>query len=190
MSYVTVLITRFLAILTVVGNILAVFLVAVLLISFFKKDIKFPLAREVVNFFGRNAVLFSFLTSLGAVLGSLYYSVIVGFPPCQLCWIQRIFIYPQAIILGLALIKKDDHLADYIIVLSAVGGTVSTYHQYIQFGGRSLYSCASGLGAVSCTQRLILEFGYVTIPMMMLTIFLLNILFAIAQKKWILGGRV
>lgn len=187
MSYTTSLITQFLAMLTIAGNLLVVFLAVVFLIFFLKKDNNFFWGRETVNFFGRNAVLFSFLTSLGAVLGSLYYSVIVGFPPCQLCWIQRIFIYPQAIILGMALIKKDDHLADYIIVLSAIGGTVSTYHQYIQFGGRSLYSCASGLGAVSCTQRLILEFGYVTIPMMMLTVFLLNILFSIAQKKWILS---
>lgn len=190
MSYTTSLITQILAILTVVGNILTLFLAAIFLVSFLKKNFNFSPAHEAVNFFGRNAVLFSFLTSLGAVLGSLYYSVIVGFPPCQLCWIQRIFIYPQAIILGMALIKKDSHLADYIIALSVIGGTVSVYHQYIQFGGRSLYSCASGLGAVSCTQRSILEFGYVTIPMMMLTVFLLNILFAIAQKKWILGGRV
>lgn len=190
MSYTTSLITQLLATLTIAGNVLAVFLTAVFFIYFLKKDMKWPIARETVNFFGRNAVLFSFLTSLGALLGSLYYSVIVGFPPCQLCWIQRIFIYPQAIVLGMALIKKDGHLADYIIALSTVGGIVSAYHQYIQFGGRSLYSCAAGLGAVSCTQRLILEFGYVTIPMMMLTVFLLNILFMLAQKKWILGDKL
>ena len=53
------------------------------------------------------ALLLSFLVSLFATLGSLYYSEIIKFPPCKFCWLQRIFLFPQVFILGAAYYKKD-----------------------------------------------------------------------------------
>ncbi|MBI2099234.1 disulfide bond formation protein B [Candidatus Uhrbacteria bacterium] len=174
--------TKILSSLTVAGDILIVAFLVVFIILYFKQDANyFKDGREALRFLGKNAVLFSFLIALASVAGSLYYSEIVGFAPCKLCWIQRIFIYPQVIILGMALRKEDSGVANYSIALSGIGAIFSAYHQYLQFGGHSLFSCSAN--AVSCSQRLTLEFGYVTIPMMMLTAFLLIILLMAAHKK-------
>src|SRR5258705_13166689 len=61
----------------------------------------------ITKFIGKYGLFFAFLISLVATLGSLFYSQIAGFTPCDLCWFQRIFMYPLVVLLGLALIKKD-----------------------------------------------------------------------------------
>ncbi len=181
-------ITKILSFFTVAGDFIIVAFLAIFIILYFKQDENyFKDGRRALAFLGRNAVLFSFLIALSSVVGSLYYSEIVGFEPCKLCWLQRVFIYPQVIILGMALRKEDIRVADYCIALSGIGAVFSAYHQYLQFGGRSLFSCA--INGVSCSQRLTLQFGYVTIPMMMLTGFLLIILFMSVYKRWFWGGR-
>lgn len=183
MNAVTEFLTKILSFFTVAGDLLIAALLAVFAILYFKREGgSFKDGRELLSFFGKNGILFSFAIALASVVGSLYYSEIAGFEPCKLCWIQRIFIYPQAIILGMALRKEDVRVADYCIALSGMGAIFSIYHQYLQFGGVSLFSC--GANAISCSQRLTLEFGYVTIPMMMLTGFLLIIVLMSAYKKW------
>lgn len=187
MSQVVQLITQFLAAGTVAADAVIILLAAIFATFYFKKDFDFKPGRDIISFFGKNAVLFSFAVALASVIGSLYYSEIAGFEPCKLCWIQRIFIYPQAIILGMALRKEDIRVADYCIALSGIGAIFSAYHQYLQFGGRSLFACS--INGVSCSQRLILQFGYVTIPMMMLTGFILIILLMSIYKKWFWEGK-
>lgn len=183
MNALTEVITKIFSFFTVAGDMIIIALLVVFAILYFKRDENFfKDGRELLAFLGKNAVLFSFLIALASVVGSLYYSEIVGFEPCKLCWIQRIFIYPQAIILGLALRKEDIRVADYCLALSGIGAVFSAYHQYLQFGGKSFFSCA--INGVSCSQRLTLHFGYVTIPMMMLTAFILIIILMSAYKKW------
>jgi len=133
-------------------------------------------------FLKRHAVLLAFLVVLSATLGSLFFSSVAGFAPCTLCWYQRIFIFPQVVILGMALLKKDQAVADYIIALSSVAGVIALYHQYLQFGGSPLVPCSASAEAVSCAQRFILEFGYVTIPMMTLTVSLMVIILMLFVK--------
>ncbi len=181
MSETTKIITYIFSFFTVGGDVLVLGLLMMLAVIYFKKGC--ALSFKIVDFFGKNAILFSFVVTIAAILGSLYYSEIVGFEPCGLCWIQRIFIYPQAIILGIALLKKDKGVADYCIALSVIGGLFSAYHQYIQFGGHEFFACSSE--GTSCAQRLVWEFGYVTIPMMTLTLFLMIIVFMVAQKQWL-----
>ena len=115
--------------------------------------------------------------------GSLFYSEIAGFDPCKLCWFQRIFMYPLAILLGLALIRKDFKFTFYPFALTLIGAIISLYHNTIYYGGISIFPCEPfGLG-VSCTKVLVMEFGYVTIPLMALTAFLLIILLLNAQRS-------
>ena len=66
-----------------------------------------------------------FWAVLSAVVGSLIYSQIVGFPPCDLCWWQRIFMYPQVIILLVAMRRKDKGIIDYLMPLSIIGAIIS-----------------------------------------------------------------
>lgn len=168
---------RVLAFLTFVSHI---FLVAGLLFFvFFPKNKTNPFFA----FFGRNGILFAFFVAFFASALSLFYSNIIGFPPCNLCWYQRIFLYPQVIILGLACLKKDSAIIDYALVLTFIGGLIAIYHTYIDFGGTSLFPCSAS-GLASCTQRYVFEFGYITIPVMSLTSFLLLFFFLFFQKYY------
>jgi disulfide bond formation protein DsbB len=71
---------------------------------------------------------FAWIVALVATLGSLYYSEVRLFLPCELCWYQRIFMYPQAVILGLALWRQDFGVWPYSLALSLIGGSISALH--------------------------------------------------------------
>jgi disulfide bond formation protein DsbB len=109
--------------------------------------------------------------SLIATLGSLYFSEVMKFIPCELCWFQRIFMYPQVIILGMAVIRKEYDIAHYSLVLSIIGGLISAYHYLIQkvplFQDNAI-SC----GIVPCTGQYINWLGFITIPFLALTAFI------------------
>ncbi|MEK7576375.1 MAG: disulfide bond formation protein B [Patescibacteria group bacterium] len=110
-----------------------------------------------------------------SVVGSLFYSNVVGFEPCSLCWYQRILLYPQALIALLALWYKDRRFApQYILGLSYIGVVIAVYHTYLQYGGLPLVPCSAA--TVSCAQRFVFDFGFVTIPMMSLVVFAFIIL--------------
>lgn len=114
-------------------------------------------------------VLFAFVVVTLATLGSLTYSEILGYDPCKLCWIQRIFIYPQVLILGLALFGKhkgNNALIDTSIVLAIGGAIVAFYHYLMQTGVVPEGSCEAVGYSASCAQRFVMTFGYITIPLM------------------------
>ncbi|NVN96777.1 disulfide bond formation protein B [Candidatus Nomurabacteria bacterium] len=137
-------------------------------------------------FFKKYTFIFGFLAALGAFLLSLFYSNVVGFPPCELCWVQRIFLYPQLILFGMELYKRDKSIVDFSIVFAIFGSIVSMYHIYIENGGSSALDCAAGntstVGQVSCATRYIYEFGYITMPMMALTLSLFLIIILLNYK--------
>ncbi|OGZ79497.1 MAG: hypothetical protein A2312_00255 [Candidatus Staskawiczbacteria bacterium RIFOXYB2_FULL_32_9] len=137
----------------------------------------------MVNFFGKYALFFAFVVVLIATLGSLFYSEVAGYEPCKLCWFQRILMYPQVIILGMAFLKKDIGVVSYSIVLSAIGVVIAGYHYLLQIGVASSSVGCSVVGySISCAQRFVMGFGYITIPMMAFTAFLLIIVFMVTLK--------
>lgn len=135
--------------------------------------------NKVSSFFARNGIRFSFFVALAATAGSLFYSGYAGFVPCSLCWFQRIFMYPEVILLGLAWLKNEKHIIDYSLTLSIIGWLISAYHNYIIYKGLHSIVCTI---SEPCTVNYVLEYGYITIPMMALTAFSLIILFLIFQK--------
>ncbi len=172
--------TNILSFLTVLGGIGSIFLlVAIIQKSFGTSG---GILKSILELAATYALHFSFLIALTATASSLFYSEITGFAPCVLCWWQRIFLYPQTVLLGIALAKKDGRITDYILSLSVVGALIALYHSYIQFGGSPLIPCAATAGAVSCAQRYFLQYGYVTIPTMSLTGFVIIILLMCARK--------
>ncbi len=112
-----------------------------------------------------------FLLSLGGVAISLFYSEILGVLPCGLCWLQRVFLYPQALLFAIAIWKSDRSVADYSIAFSVVGGIVALYQHYLQMGGANVLPCPAVSTGVDCAQRYLFEFGYITFPLMSFTIF-------------------
>lgn len=129
------------------------------------------------------ALLLAFVVSLVATSGSLFYSEVAGFVPCTLCWYQRILMYPQVVLLGMALWREDEHLADYHIALSLLGATIAGYHYLVQIGVLGEPLCSAAGNSISCAQRYINEFGYITISMMSLTAFLLIALLMVVGKS-------
>jgi disulfide bond formation protein DsbB len=136
--------------------------------------------RETVNFLGRHAVLLSLLVVLAALVGSLFYSNVIGFAPCELCWWQRIFLYPQVILFLTALKYKDSGVFKYAWRLSVLALVVSLYQVYIQLGGSSSLPCAAAGSA--CAKIFVIAFGYITIPVMSLTVCVYLLLFALSHR--------
>jgi disulfide bond formation protein DsbB len=115
----------------------------------------------------------AFLVAAIATGGSLYFSEIAHYVPCELCWYQRICMYPLSITTLLAALADDDRIARYLLPLPLVGAGVSTYHLMVENGvvaePRACLLSAPG----GCTVKWIEEFGYVTIPTLALTGFAL-----------------
>ena len=122
--------------------------------------------RGVSLWVGKNALVLGFLVSLAAVSGSLFYSVVIGFEPCLLCWWQRIAIFPLLVLFFVALFYKDRGVFRYALPLSVIGALIAIYNLYVQSGG-SLAVCD---GVNSCDRLYVLALGYVTIPAMSLSI--------------------
>lgn len=68
------------------------------------------------------------LAALVALCGSLFFSEILGWIPCQLCWIQRILMYPLSLILMVGILRDDRGVYMYVLPLSLAGMAVSLYH--------------------------------------------------------------
>lgn len=127
------------------------------------------LFADVMRFVRPYVLHLAFFLSLSGLVLTLYYSEILGFEPCPLCWWQRIFLYPQVILFALALWKRDTHMALYAAILSLFGLGFSIYHHALQMLPAGSLPCpATG---VSCAQRIVFEFGYITFPMMAVTLF-------------------
>jgi len=140
---------------------------------------------KIYKFFATHGILFAFLLALAALLGSLFYSEIIGFPPCIFCWWQRIFIYPLVILLGVSIWKNEgDIIKKYAMMLAGVGVLFAIYHYLIQKVAvvATTVSCDALEGAVSCVTSPVNVFGYITIPMMSLTI-LMSIILLLSLKK-------
>lgn len=159
---------------TVAMQVLSIFLLIAIVV---RKS--FP---SQLNFFGKNATLFAFIVALATMVGSIFYSGVIGYEPCALCWYQRIFMYPQVFLLGLALVKKDRNIIPYSLLLSAVGAVIAAYHYLVQAGITDNLFCLTGESSVSCSQRYFVSFGYITIPMMSLSAFLLIIFLMISAR--------
>ena len=135
---------------------------AVLLFSLAFPETSF--GKSVGQFVTKNILLFGFLFSLAAMIGSLIYSDVIGYPPCLLCWYLRIAFYPMVLLFGMALFKRDRGIINYAFGLSIFGLIVSIYHVISENIGYSALPCdASG---PSCLIKYVYEYGFITIPVM------------------------
>lgn len=114
----------------------------------------------------------AFTQALVAMAGSLYFSEIRNFPPCILCWYQRIAMYPLVAILGVALYTDDENVPKYVLPLSIIGMAIAIYHNLLYYNVIPESAAPCRLG-VSCTTQYISYFGFVTIPLLSLCAFTL-----------------
>ncbi|MFW2110403.1 disulfide oxidoreductase [Bacillus spizizenii] len=111
--------------------------------------------------------LIAWTIALISVIGSLYFSEIKQFEPCNLCWYQRIFMYPIVILLGLSIIKKEPNIDKYVLSLSIPGFFLALYQVILQ-NTSILEPCKIGK---SCSDTYINLFGFISIPMLSLISF-------------------
>lgn len=137
-------------------------------------------------------IYLAWLVALVATAGSLYLSEVLHYEPCRLCWFQRIFMYPQVILLGIAAYKNDRQIIPYVLPLSIIGGSISIYHyseQKIPTLAK-LLPCKVG---VPCNVDYLGQgwLGFITIPFMALVAFVLIVwlLLAARGKKEEAGER-
>ncbi|WP_413785432.1 disulfide oxidoreductase [Cytobacillus sp. IB215316] len=126
----------------------------------------------------------AWLVSLIATFGSLYFSEIRGFIPCELCWYQRILMYPLTLILGIGTYQNDISVRKFVLPMSVLGFCISLLHYLEQkipgFGG--IKPCVNG---VPCSNEYINWFGFITIPFLALVAFtLITLLLLLGSKKY------
>src|SRR5947207_5124403 len=115
----------------------------------------------------------AFVVSAIATGGSLFFSDIAHFVPCELCWFQRICMYPLSITTLLMAITGDHRAARYLLPLPVVGAGVSVYHLLVENGVVKQAQACLISAPGGCATKWIDEFGYVTIPTLALTGFVL-----------------
>lgn len=99
-----------------------------------------------------------------ATVGSLVFSEVIGYEPCELCWYQRIAMYPMVVVFGVDLLGGGSQARRYALPLAVVGCAISVYHYLVQvFPSAGGGVCGTG---VSCAARYVEEFGFVSIPFM------------------------
>lgn len=109
--------------------------------------------------------------ALIATLGSVFYSEVMGYVPCELCWVQRILMYPLVVIYGIAALKKNLTIALSGLILSGIGMFISIYHYLIQKLS-ALQEAGGACGIVPCNLQYVNYFGFVTIPFLAGTAFI------------------
>ncbi len=119
---------------------------------------------------------------VGAIVGSLIYQYVLNYPPCILCWYQRIAIFAIGVILFTGDIRSNKTLQKQVLIFSIVGALIAIFHNIIDIFPTGVDVC--GTNGPSCLARYVYEFGYITIPMMSLTVLLFGVLIPIIVRRF------
>lgn len=124
-------------------------------------------AKSIVGF-----LLTAWIISMIASLGALFIGEVLGQTPCVLCWYQRAFMFPLAVILGVACYRVDFGVWRYALPLAMIGGLIAAYHSalYANLIPTPLVPCGEG---PSCTDADMTILGGVPLPFLSLASFLL-----------------
>jgi disulfide bond formation protein DsbB len=163
--------TNFFLVLTVVADAVVVGAVLCALAALMSSQ-----ARATVVSWARaiapQSVAFAWIVATVATLGSLYYSEHAGFVPCELCWYQRIVMYPLVIVLGVAALRRDRAVWITTLVFVVIGAPLSLYHWLVErvpaFEASS--SCST---TTPCSAPWFEKWGFVTLAWMAMSAFLL-----------------
>jgi disulfide bond formation protein DsbB len=129
-----------------------------------------------------NILFIVWLIAAIGTLGSLFFSEVMEFAPCALCWYQRIFLYPMVITLAIGLFPLDKGAVKYSLPLAIGGWFFALYHNLLYYGiiPENLQPCRQG---VSCTEVYINLLGFITIPLLSLMMFTVMIVLLVMLKR-------
>ncbi len=153
--------THFLALGAIVGGIIAIVWALYLVAMFYQKK-----ENSFIQTVSRFILPLGFFGSFFGMSLSLFYSEVLHYAPCDLCWYQRIFLYPQAFLFAYAWYKHDRSVLPYALILSCVGFSIGVYHHMLQIGFDLMKPCSTAPFAVDCSKPSFIEYGFVTFPLM------------------------
>lgn len=160
---------------------------AILLIAFSFVYIilnSFKISNPIKTFFYKNKLELLFIVSLIATIGSLLLSFYFKLEACELCWYQRIFLFPIPVITLIALIKKDFGAQIYAYWLSVIGLFFASYHSLLQskiFAADAVFCNPNSV--IDCAIAEFTYFGFVTIPVISFSVFILLTCIAYESRK-------
>jgi len=140
------------------------------------------LTRRIKHLTGSFIFIIGLAAVLAATAASLIYSEGIGYVPCELCWYQRIALYPQVIIFAVGLVSRGRELLVSSFVLSAGGVVAATAHVITQAVSNPALFC-DGSGAVSCSELYFHVFGFISFPVLSLVIFIF-LLVIVSYALW------
>lgn len=116
-------------------------------------------------------VFAAWLIAMTATLAVLFFGEVMNYPICTLCWYQRIFMMPLAVILPLGLFPFDPRVVRYALPLAVIGSLIAVFHQLLVVGiiPESIKPCTQG---VPCSTTVVTWFGFLTIPLLSVLAFL------------------
>jgi len=126
----------------------------------------------------------SFIITLFGVVGSLYVSEVLHIAPCDLCWYQRIFMFSIPILSAVSILKSDTNIKFHIQTLALLGFCISIYQYVIQKTGTKSAFCSLD---ADCSTIHFELFGFITMPLLAGTAFLLVFLSGFAVKNSSIG---
>lgn len=118
------------------------------------------------NIADRQLLYSAWLVALTGMVGSLYFSEIVGWVPCILCWYQRIALYPLVFILPVGILRQDRSVAFYALPLTSIGMLLAGYHSLLQLGIIPEKISPCSVTGVSCITNYGVWFGFLSIPLL------------------------
>lgn len=125
----------------------------------------------------------AWLIALISTVGALFVGEVLGQAPCVLCWYQRIFMFPLALILGVACYQSDTEVWRYALPLATIGGAIAGYHSALYAGVLPVAIEPCGEGP-SCSSAAMTVFGGVPIPYLSLGAFAgIVLLLIIAHRR-------
>lgn len=133
-------------------------------------------------------VFTAWVITMVSTLGSLFFSEVMGFVPCSLCWYQRIFMYPLVLILAVGLFPLDKNVFKYSLPLVVLGWIFALYHNLLHWNiiPESVAPCTKG---VACSTVYIDWLGFITIPLLSLVSFSMIFCLLIIYNKNIKGDQ-
>ena len=128
-------------------------------------------------------VFVAWLIATAATLGALFFGEVMKLPPCSLCWYQRIFMFPMALVLPFGLLPFDRKVVRAALPLAGLGLVLATVHVLLVEGiiPEAVAPCRQG---VPCSETVAEWFGFVTIPLLSLMAFAtITVLLAVASFR-------
>lgn len=134
------------------------------------------------SFISKHSLYLAFAVALASMLGSLYFSEVLHYPPCAFCWYQRIVMYPLVAILWVGIVRKDRGVSAYVLPLSIIGIGLAVYQNLLQWQiiPEQLSPCSFG---ISCATRTVIALNFLTIPLLSLVGFVVITVLMVVHRK-------